>query len=100
MVLTMEHVYEVQICGRNYDGNGEPADDNLVTLRQYEYHDYEDAKALVVNKHPRSWLYLELEADTNGLDICIIDHTFVNDDEMDFDVINEWHCFGDTLYEG
>lgn len=98
MVGTIEHVYEVQICGRNYDGNGEPADD-LVTLRQYEYHSYEDARALVVNKHPWSWLYLELEAGTNGLDICIIDRTFVDDDEMCFEVIDEWCCYGDTLYE-
>ena len=99
MVGTIEHVYEVQICGCDYDGNGEPVGD-LVPVRQYEYHSYEDAKALVENKHPRSWLHYELEAGTNGLDVCIIDRTFVDDDEMEFEVVDDWVCYGVTLCKG
>lgn len=99
MVGTIEHVYEVQICGCDYDGNGEPVGD-LVPVRQYEYHSYEDARALVESKHPRSWLRLELEAGTNGLDICIIDYTFADDDLANEEVVDEWRCYGETLYEG
>lgn len=95
MVYTVDHIYEVEIFGQDYDfEHDEWVEESRECISQNCYDTHKAAANAVQRITPNSAVKLEKRSGCNGLDIVIVERTFVNDDESDWNIVGEAEWIG------